>query len=86
VKPEPTTYDIFNPIGNLILRAIGECYSALEPENLSCDGEASISAILSMKTRLERQLRGLIIAHGSPVSQEEAFKFMEFHQKFVNAD
>lgn len=70
---EHLTYNPFTYIENLILEAILSCYSGLSPENLSADGEASMTHIRTTRARLERQLRGLQSAYGRHVDEAEAY-------------
>jgi hypothetical protein len=73
LPPKELTYSPFDHINNLILEAILSCYSGLSPENLTADGERPMAQVRSLRTRLERQLRGLVAAYGGPVTEEEVY-------------
>lgn len=73
VKRPPLTYNPFGGIENLILEAMLSCYSALSPENLTADGEASLSHIRHTQAEVGRQLRGLKIALGREVDESEVY-------------
>ncbi len=79
-KPK-LTYSAFNAVGNAILEAIYACHSALSPENLTCDGELPRHAVHAKRVTLERQLKGLFIAHGSEVAEEEIYDWKSSQQK-----
>lgn len=85
IQREHLTYNPFTYIENLILEAILSCYSGLSPENLSCDGEASITHIRTTRAKLERQLRGLQSAYGRQVSEEEAYGWSGSKSAYENA-
>lgn len=85
VKPAELTYTPFDHINNLILEAINAVYSGLSPENLTADGERPISQVRSLRTRLERQLRGLFAAYGRNVSEEEAFSWRRSRDAYEKA-
>lgn len=84
--PAPAlVYNQFDYINNLILEAMLMCYSGLSPENLSADGEASITHIRTTRARLERQLRGLQAAYGSTVTEEAIYGWSGSKSAFENA-
>jgi hypothetical protein len=83
VKREPLTYNPFAHQENLILEAILGCYSGLSPENLACDGEASMTHIRTTRARLERQLRGLIAALGREVDEAEVYGWYGSKNKYL---
>jgi hypothetical protein len=64
-----------------VMMAISCCYSGLSPENLSCDGEASMSHMQAVGSRLRRQLRALEQILGRSVSESAA---CEWHMKQLN--
>lgn len=70
---EPLKYSPFAGSDNLILEAILDCYNGLSPENLACDGEASIAHIRRTSTELNRKLKGLFIALGRTVDEGEVY-------------
>ena len=73
-KPEPLTYNVFQPASEQhILQAIACCYSDLSPESLTCDGELSQGQVRSRYNELHRKLKGLFTALGRTVSEGEAY-------------
>jgi hypothetical protein len=62
---------------NLILEAIFGVYNDLSPENLSCDGELPMSQINARRTRLNRKLRGLCMAMGRDISEDEIYQWWQ---------
>ena len=82
-KP-PLTYNPFAHIENLILEARVSVYSGLSPENLSCDGEASMSHIRNTRRELERQLKGLTYALGREVDEAEVYGWYGSKTKYHN--
>lgn len=83
--PKELKYFPFDHINNLILEAILSCYSSLSPENLTADGERPMSQVRSLRTRLERQLRGLTAAYGAPVTEEEVYGWWGSKTAYENA-
>ena len=73
--PEKLEYNPFDYVQNLILEAIVACYSGLSPENLTCDGEASMASIRHRRSILTRQLNGLEKAFGRPVGEIAAYNW-----------
>jgi len=77
VAPAPVAYSPFQDyVEQLILEAINCVYSNLSPENLTCDGEASVALINQKRSKLNRQLRGLCQAFGRDVDESTAYKWM----------
>ena len=60
-----------------ILTAIGDIYNDLSPENLTCDGELSRTAINQKAIRLNSKLKYLFAAFGRPVSEEEINEWLD---------
>jgi len=58
-----------------VMRDIVGVYGGLSPENLSCDGECSMSQIRRRRASLNRQLRELEQEIGRKVSEDEAYRF-----------
>jgi len=56
-----------------ILEDIRRVYTSLSPENLTCDGELSPTAVKTKKKRLQEELRKLFAELGREVGEEEAF-------------
>lgn len=79
---EPLTYSPFDHTNNLILTAILDCYAGLSPENLSCDGEASMAHIRSTRNELNRKLRGLFLALGREVDEGEIYDWNKQRQEY----
>lgn len=71
-KPQKLVYNPFDG-DNDILQCVFNAYMGLEPESLSCDGEASMAHIRSRRAELTRKLKGLQYALGYEVSAEQAF-------------
>jgi hypothetical protein len=57
----------------------------LSPENLSCDGEASAAHIRSESARLNRQKRGLEIAIGHPVDEDDLYDWERQRREYERA-
>lgn len=75
-------YNVFSP-DNPFLDLVLNCYCGLSPENLSCDGEASVAHQRAMKAKLERQLRGLQMALGYDVTEEQIYAWDEARRSRV---
>jgi hypothetical protein len=73
-KPEPLSPLQFGPDEH-ILKAIASCYYELEPEILSCDGEATLGHIRQRQAELNRKLKGLFLAFGREVSATEIYEW-----------
>lgn len=58
----------------VIMAEILSCYSRLSPENLSCDGMLSRSAITRKSSELNAKLRELFREIGRKVSEDEAYR------------
>ncbi len=56
-----------------VLEDIRRVYMYLSPENLTCDGELSPTAVKTKKKRLQEELRKLFAEFGRTVGEEEAF-------------
>lgn len=56
-----------------ILKSARGVYSSLSPENLTCDGELSRSAVASRRAMLNRALRALEAERGRKISEREAY-------------
>lgn len=63
-------------VEQLILEAVNCVYSSLSPENLTCDGEASMTQVSQKRAKLNRQLRGLFAALGREVDESTAYKWL----------
>jgi len=83
---EPLTYSPFTGNDNLILEAIVGVYDSLSPENLSGDGELPITTIRRRRADLERRLRGLTLALGREVSEDQAYEWWKSKVAFNDAD
>ncbi len=57
-----------------IMTEILSCYSRLSPENLSCDGMLSRSAMARASAQLNAKLRELFKEIGRKVSEDEAYR------------
>lgn len=84
--PSPKTLK-YNPFSddNLILEAIMQVYSDLSPENISADGERSMSEVRSLRTQLERKLRGLQIALGYTVDEIQIYQWYESKNDYTRS-
>jgi hypothetical protein len=58
-----------------IMSDILDCYCGLSPENLSCDGEASLSHMRAERARINRRLSELFRETGRTVSEDEAYRW-----------
>lgn len=58
-----------------IMREIAWAYYQLSPENLTCDGELTTSAVNIKRSRLNAKLINLQAKLGRKVSETEAFKW-----------
>ena len=56
-----------------IMQAILSVYASLSPENLSCDGEASLAWMRARRSQLNTKLVALFKAMGREVGEEEAY-------------
>jgi hypothetical protein len=74
-KREPLKYNPFAGVDNLIMEAIVHCHSGLSPENLACDGEASRASMQRRGAELQRKLKGLCMALGRTITEEQAFEW-----------
>ena len=76
-KRESLEYNEFAGVKNLILQAISEVYCNLSPENLSCDGELSLTQVNYRRAEANRQLKGLFLAYGRNVSETEIYSWLD---------
>lgn len=60
---------------NEVMQAIADCYLALSPENLSCDGELSQREIIGRRADIMRRLGKLQDQIGRIVSETEALRW-----------
>jgi len=74
---DPVVYSRFNHGDNLIMEAILDTYSRLEPEFLTADGERPMSQVKALRNSLNNRLRHLFGALGRPVSESAAYKWSE---------
>ena len=58
-----------------IMMAIGNIYSALSPENLTCDGEASNEHVVNTSRKLFSELATLEEELGRKVDETEANRY-----------
>lgn len=56
-----------------IMREIDACYSMLEPENLTCDGELRGSAVITKARRIRARLAELQAELGRKVSEDDCW-------------
>lgn len=78
----PVPYNMFQDgVEQLILEAVNAVYSRLSPENLTCDGEATMTQVNQKRIKLNRQLRGLFAAYGREISEKVAFDWYMERQK-----
>ena len=59
-----------------IMRDISDIYGELSPENLTCDGELSRSAVMRKSSALRSQLRKCFAALGREVGEHQAWLFV----------
>jgi hypothetical protein len=79
---EPIEYSVFQPqVEQLILQAIDGIYASLSPENLSCDGELSMSQVFKRRNSLKDKLKHLQNALGRPVSEEVVYNWLKQKQQ-----
>jgi hypothetical protein len=71
--PPPLVYSPYRHVDNLILEAMSCIYAGMSPENLHCDGEASMSHVRNKMAEYNRQLKGLQMALGRSVSDSEVY-------------
>ena len=58
-----------------ILDAILDTFGSLSPENLACDGEASMTYVRTRGAELRSRLRALFSALGRPVTESEIYEW-----------
>lgn len=84
-KVEPLVYSPFQDrVEQQILEAINSVYNGLSPENLTCDGEAPRHMVEARRRKLNQQLKGLFIAFGREVDENEAFEWWRSKQDYKN--
>ena len=75
---EQVHYSPFMPHAEVcIMEAIVSTYNELSPENLSCDGELSITQVHVRRGKLENRLNHLFKALGRTVSESSAYSWAE---------
>lgn len=79
----PLGYNPFAGEDNLILEAIVCCHCGLSPENLACDGEASMGHIQRRGAELRRKLKHLQLALGRDVSECEAYEWDTLRRQWL---
>jgi hypothetical protein len=82
MMPEPLAFNQFcedNPFYDLILN----CYMHLSPENLTGDGELPRSHVNRRRTELNRKLRGLFMAVGREISEDQAIQWNASRQESI---
>lgn len=86
-NPAPAKVLKFNPFSddNLILEAMLQVYSDLSPENISADGERSMSEVRRLRTELDRKLRGLQTALGYTVDEIQIYQWYESKNEYNRA-
>jgi len=60
-----------------IMKSIQDVYCSLSPENLSCDGELTLTETRKREKQFNLQLRILFIELGRHVSETEAMEYKE---------
>lgn len=60
-----------------VLQDIGDVYSQLSPENLTCDGELPRREIARRRAALQRQLKALFVELGREVDEMECYAMWE---------
>jgi len=69
-------YSQFQPQEDIhILQAMSVIYANLSPENLTCDGELSGTALVTKRAGLMRKLNGLFAAFGREVDEVEIYEW-----------
>jgi hypothetical protein len=58
-----------------IMREIANCYCALSPENLTCDGELSMSQVRARRIEIVQSLKRLFVQLGRTVDEAESFQW-----------
>lgn len=59
----------------VVMQDILRCYGMLSPENLSCDGELSMTAVRRRASNLRGRLRTLFAELGRTVNEDEAYRW-----------
>jgi len=78
---EEIAYNPFSTVENHLMEALVGIYSGLSPENLHCDGEASLSQVVARKEELTQQLKYTCLALGRTVSEEQAYKWNDLRRE-----
>lgn len=78
---EEIAYNPFSTIENHLMGALVEIYSGLSPENLHCDGEASLSQVVARKEELTQQLKYTCLALRRMVTEEQAYKWNDLRRE-----
>lgn len=81
-KPPAMAYSPFSKMENLLMEAILFVYFGLSPENLTGDGELPRWRIQAQLAEYKRQLKGLFLALGREVSEEEAYEWDKQRRKY----
>lgn len=76
--PEPSLdlRKYYDPIDKGIIELIVNCYVALSPENLTCDGELPAAQVRARSTFLRKKLEGLFIALGQRITEDQALDYV----------
>lgn len=73
---------VYMPYGDArIMEAIVDCYTRLEPEYLTADGERSMNEVVRLRNGINSRLSHLFKALGRTVSEEAAYKWEEERKK-----
>lgn len=82
--PAPREKLVYSPFGqdNDILNCLAGVFAGLSPENLSGDGELPRSQVAARRAVLERKLRGLRIALGRDITEDEVFEWERSRRDF----
>jgi hypothetical protein len=81
VQREPLKYNPFNE-DNGFLELILGIYNGLSPENLTADGELPYSVVNQKRAKYNRQLRGLFMALGREVTEDEAYEWWKSKNEY----
>jgi hypothetical protein len=82
---EPMKYNPFDQ-KNGLYSCLANAYNALEPESLTCDGEASRGQIVAKQREYQRQIKGLNYAIGREIDAMSIFDWdlsrQEYEQEY----
>jgi len=81
VQREPIKYHPFDDDNEFMALILG-IYSGLSPENLTADGELPMSVVNRKRTKYQRQLRGLFMAIGREVTENEAYEWYRSKEEY----